>query len=231
MLYPRRRRVVKTKRRRVLRKKTVVIPRPLASGRIYSFKRTCQLNPYVYYSGAWARQATNAVSSNNALILNAGIFKFTLSDLPNYGDFSNLYEQVRLTGVKLRFIPYCGTESGNGGTNLTYMDALALCVDKQALDQASANPTFTEIIENQDARIISTQKPFKMYIPYPTVSQPVDAATQITQRNLWLDTSRSATESIDHNGVKFCFQGTQPANQSCAFRVYATYYIKCKNPQ
>lgn len=200
-------------------------------GKIYAYKRTCELHPYHFSNGNWVRQAANFVTNDvGNLGYNNGIFKFKLEDLPGFTDFTNLYENFKITGVKLRFIPTMGTSSDAVDANTTIMEPLALCIDRGANDNIAFNPTFSALLENQDVKIRSSYKPFSLYIAYPKAHTPADGVTQTVLTSPWLDTEVNG-QVVDHHGLKFDFQAAVPTTRSVWFRVYATYYLKCRAPQ
>lgn len=222
----------KRKARTVRRTMRRAMPRSIyGQGKIYSFRRTCECYPYHYKDGSWVKLTANYISSNAATLdyVN-GIFKFSLQDLPNYTDFTNLYENFRITGVRLRFMPIAGTESGSYSATSSIMEPLAFCIDRGANDAIGINPGFTQLLENQDCKIRSSYKPFSIYIAYPKAHAPADGVTQTVLMSPWLDTEVNG-QVVDHHGLKFCFQTATPADRSVAYRVYATYYIKCRAPQ
>jgi len=226
-----RRRVGKTKRRPLMRKRRMNISRPLNQGKLYKFKRTCEIKPWYYTGADWVQHSTNSITNDVAAPFFAGIFKFRLDDLPNPTDFTSLYEQFRITGVKLRFIPYVGTESS--GQTGSYTEIMAMCIDRGANDQVNVSPSFTSLLENQDVKLRNSQRPFSMWIGSPVAHQGADAQTQVVYKaSPWLD-SELPTRSriVDHHGLKFSFQAQRPEANSTYYRVYATYYITCRNPQ
>lgn len=200
-------------------------------GKIYAFKRTCECYPYHFTDGSWVKQNDNYVTNDSSnLSFGNGIFKFKLNDLPGYTDFTNLYENFKLTGVRLRFLPNIGTSSDGATASSTIMEPLALCIDRGANDNIAANPSFTSLLENQDCKIRSSYKPFSIYIAYPKAHTPADGVTQTVLTSPWLDTEVNG-EVVEHHGLKFDFQAAAPTQRSVWFRVYATYYLKCRAPQ
>jgi len=230
MVYTRRRRVLRTKRRLFMRKRKMNISRPLTQGKLYKFKRTCQALPFYFDGSNWAQYSVNTITNSVTAPSIAGIFKFRLEDVPNATDFTQLYEQFKITGVKLRFIPYLSTESSSGVSNgLT--DTIALAIDRGANDFAVVNPSFNSLLENQDVKLHNSQRGFSMWIGTPTFHQPADGLTQGTYKSGWLDGEIVASRNVDYHGLKWSFPQSRTEAQSCGFRVYATYYISCRNPQ
>lgn len=230
MVYTRRRRVVKTKRRPLMRKRRMNISRPvLRQGKLYKFKRTCQLASWYFDGTNWVQQGNNIISNDNTYPAYSGIYKFRLEDLPNPTDFTQLYEQFKITGVKLKFIPFVGTESSSSTSVFT--ETMALAIDRGANDLSVVNPTFNSLLENQDVKLRNSQRPFSLWIGTPTYHQPADGLAQGSYRSGWLDSEINSARNVDFHGVKWAFPTNRSSVTSCLFRVFATYYIVCRNPQ
>lgn len=195
--------------------------------KVYSFKRHCALS---YWNNV-ADVPTRRVSfiSNSSTQNQFGYFTFRLDDLNNYADFTGLYEKYKITGVKLKFIPTRGDGADvNLLTPFSPMSLLAIAINRGSTNTTALERTFDQILEQQDARIYSTQKPFSIYIPYPKFYAPADGLTVAQEKSGWL---QSRHPDVDHYGLQFAWQFQQPDASSCQFRVFATYYIKCANPQ
>lgn len=199
-------------------------------GKVYSFKRCVQLAPYGIVDGNPVVQPAGTIISNwvGTGRYNFGHFRFKLNDLPGNTDFTNLYERYKITGVKLKFIPVTATDTPlANGTN--YLSPLAVAINRGAIIVAADDRTFDQLLENQDVRIFSTMKPFSMYIPYPKFYSPADGITTAQTGGGWLN---SKSPAVHHFGLNYAWQNTTAteANQ-CAFRIIATYFVKCANPQ
>lgn len=199
-------------------------------GKVYSFKRNVAVAPWAIVDGNPVVQPNGTYISNASVAGNYGFghFRFRLSDLPSATDFTNLYERYKITGVKLRFVPVASTESSIGSAS-TFMSPLAIAINRGAITTTADDRTFDQLMENQDVRIFTTLKPFNVYIPYPKFYAPADGITTAQEKGGWLN---SKTATVHHFGLNYAWQQTvaTTANQ-CAFRVIATYYMKCANPQ
>lgn len=217
--------------RRIRRKARGMRKTALTQGKIYSFKRMCALKPYYFNGTAWVQAADNVITNDSAYAYFAGHMRFRLNDLPNATDFTTLYEQFKITGVKLTFIPWIGTESSDSTGYRTA--ALAVAIDRGANDLNLASPSFTSLLEQQDCKLLSTGggRPFKMWVSTPTFHTSADALTQATYKAGWLDSERTGSRDVDFHGLVYSFQQNVSTATSCAFKVYATYYVKCRNPQ
>lgn len=217
--------------RRFKRKARGVRKTKLPQGKVYSFKRTCALSPWYFDGNGWVIGTSNLISNSAASQGISGIFKFRLEDVPNPTDFTMLFEQFKITGVKLRFIPMIGTESSGGATALAYTETLAYAIDRGANDQVFFSPSMNTLMENQDVKLRNSQRPFSIWIGTPTFHQPADGLAQGAYKSGWLDGEINSARQVDFHGLKWAFPSTRTDATSCWFRVYATYYIKCRNPQ
>lgn len=211
--------------RRLMRK-----PRVLNQGKLYKFKRTCQALPWYWNGTEWLQMGDNYFSNSTTRPAVTGIFKFRLSDLPNPTDFTSLYEQFKITGVKLRFLPFAGTEN-SASSGAPFTETCAFAIDRGANDQAVLGPTFDSLLENQDVKLRNSQKGFSIWIGTPTYHQPADGMTQGSYKSGWLDSDISTSRNVDHHGLKWAWPLTRSDATAAYFRVYATYYITCRNPQ
>lgn len=200
---------------------------------VYQFKRTCEL-PAWYYSALSVdtQYGDNRVSSYDNYL---GYFKFKLTDLPNYTDFTNLFEAYRLKAVTLKFIPVRGTSNDVNpqvtSANTEYnapLTPLAICVERS---QINANPTFNSILEDQGAKVMLSDKVFSMYIPNPKVYGPADGLTVASLTTPWLDMATGGGAAAHHFGARFRFETNTTDSRQVAFRVFATYHIECKGAQ
>lgn len=198
--------------------------------KVYSFKRTVALTPCAIVDNVPTYQP-NGVTISNLVVAgnyNLGHFRFKLDDLPGVADFTNLYERYKISGVKLKFIPIQATEHG-AGTNGQSISPLAICINRGAITTTADDRSFDGLLENQDVKIFSTLKPFNVYIPYPKFYAPADGITAAQEKSGWLNSKHAA---VDHTGLNWAFQSTvAAAANATSWRVFATYYIKCANPQ
>lgn len=219
MAPPRRRNPPRPRRKKRANKKT-----RLTDSKIYSFKRTCELKAF---SGS-TNFSDNAIYDNTGRY--TGNFRFSLDDLPNYLDFANLFNQYKITGVKLKFIPVAGTEStvAAPGLSVPQLNPLAICITRGALNLA---PTFSQMMQQQDVKVMSSNRPFTLWVSKPQAYAPADSITQAVMINPWIDAG--VTQAVHHYGVQYCFESNTGSGTttSVAYRVFATYYIKCKAPE
>lgn len=176
-------------------------------------KRTCALAANVAAGVA----GDNVIWNQTSRAL--GYFNFSLSDLPNNGEITAMFNRYKLTGVSLRFIPIVGTSTDAGAT--TFMDTLAIQIDKSL---RGVPASMDEILECDNCRVFSAgQKPFKVWIPAPLAASTIGGSSAL-MTNSWLD---SDTNAIKHYGLRYAFSQSL-ASAAVRFQVYATYYLRVK---
>lgn len=211
---------------------------------IHDYKRTLQANGF---------NITNVnCSSGSSFTINTDYLKmvpynvvgqnfyslglaFCIGDLPNYTEFSNLYDCYRIRGVKLRLIPICtqGSMFSNGlleGILLHYVTDL----DDGASPSASATG-ITDLQQYSNYKCVINavgRRSINIYLK-PRYAQAVyntAVSTGYTEgnRSLWLDMTNT---QVPHYGVKLLFEHyhTSTDNATYLWKLEATYYFQCKD--
>lgn len=207
-------------RRRISRRKRSLRKRRTMTGRAYRkpvgflLKRTCALAPVV----------SGGVYSSNIIqdrdIYQYGYFNFSLSDLPNNGEVTAMFNRYKLTGVKLKFIPIQGTDATAASSNL--MNTLALSIDKSVRGVPAA---FDELMEAGNVKVYaSALRPISVWISRPLAAATIGGSSAM-MTNPWLD---SDLNDIKHYGLRYAFKSGVPTTSATRFAVYATYYLRLR---
>lgn len=188
--------------------------------------------PAPHYFKRWtASPGGVSTLSNTALTTdNMAVFAFKLSDLPNYTEFTGLYDQYMITKVVLKFI---------------HVRDQALLTNAAPAGGTSGGRVFT-IIDHDDASVPGTANEFRQYATckVSNVGRDITRVTvpavlrQMWENSIntsytpafhqWISTTDADTE---HFGIKACLHVNDPATvtNSIQYSVEAMYYIKCKN--
>lgn len=171
----------------------------------------------------------------NASDLDSGTFNtpFAFNQLPNYTEFSYLFDQYKIVGVRMTFI-YSNNVS-NLSSNTAVGSALAnsgLPVLYWVYDSDDATPlaNLNAMREYESYTARRLDRPVKIFVrpKHLTniyVSAGVDA--QAPDKQKWLDINQT---SIPHYGVKFCLDPLI-ANQTSEIgllRCEMKYYVLCR---
>lgn len=204
--------MVARKRMGKKRSKKTVSRKRMSSG--FLLKRTVALAPQI--TGGTANSNTVWDKTDRQF----GYFNFSLSDLPNNGEITAMFNRYKITGVRLKFIPTQGTDTPSGATNL--LNSLAVQIDKSV---RSVPASFDELLEAGNCRVLSaSQKGFSVWIGSPLAAATIGGVSAL-MTNSWLD---SDSNEIKHYGLRYAFQNGYAAQAYTRFSVFATYYLRLK---
>lgn len=216
-----RRRTRRIRRRRAYRRNLRRVPRM----KRYLFKR-CQVS------------TVNLVLPSNTYDFSSQGFE--LDNLPDYTEFTNLFDQYRINMIKYQWIPdrnvnTMGTSDISTPLITTVEQPIPLIYTFIDYDDITVPASIDEFTERQNMRTARFNKVHKR-IWKPTVLVPT-YRTGVTfgyspKRKQWID---CANPDVPHYGLKWCFYN--PANSDAthlrgialSFRVMATYYLQFRN--
>lgn len=208
---PRRRQAYRARRRpgrRPMRRRMI---RRRAAQRVYHYKRSVfyennlQVDSLVNYSNSWG---------------------FTLAMLPNYTDFTNLYDEYCITKAVIRFIPKISQVTAQSGVSTPneLLTQLHTAID---YDDSAALPTATalnEITQYQSHRMSrGHQTHTRVLVPKIEVT---GSSGQYPKAFQWIDCD---TPTVLHNGVKVVVPKLPIANTVMYYDAMVTLYFKCRN--
>lgn len=216
--FAKRRRPFKVRRRtrRVMRP-----GRPVRSSlNCHRFKRECNLGPLTIYGGG------NGYSG-------FGI-KFQFDNLPNYQEFTNLYDQYRIDRISLRFVARTNTVTVMEGLNHSVGSIQGIfCTDHDdAAGPASSEAGWNEMRERVKSRthIFGMNQVFKHKLVPAIASEVYKTALTTAYAPKFHQRLDVAFPDIPHFGVKGLLRlplttGVVPIGLDIPIDVYASYYF------
>lgn len=167
-----------------------------------------------------------------------GVVSFTLSEVPGFGEFVNLYDYFKLNAVKVSFIPvsnvsvYSAMGSGSIplGANTTYYDRFFSVVD---YNDATVPTSIDSLREYSNCKWSPNNKIHKRFL-HPKVILSVDDASagspvELGQfnKNPWLST---ASNGAVFYGIKYAFEQFTN-NSDVRYRIECKFYMSFKAPR
>lgn len=191
-----------------------VIPRPFARSRGWVDSRKL-----IRFKVARWVSKTSMTGSTASSVQNQ--YSFLLSDLPNYTEFTNLFDSYRFLGVEMVFQPVANM--GTIASNIAPTDIWSV-VD---LDGTPALG-ITGVQQYNTAELHNCYKPFTVkLVPKPTIGMydgtPIAPGGEAPD-GLWLD---CADPNITHYGVMTAMP-QYVSSTAQVFNVYARYSIEFK---
>lgn len=157
-------------------------------------------------------------------------FQYNMSALPNFTEFTNLFDRYKITGVKLR-VMFLANNIEIGSPTQYSIPVIHHCTD---IDDANPPSSETEILQKNNVKTRRLDKNFNVFIrPKCTfeVFNSVTSTGYAVANSSWID---MASSSIPHYGWKAWIGNGQasPSTQVLGrLKIYATYYIALKDPQ
>lgn len=211
----RRRRIVASRSRRTTRRRrqlTMSVPRKIRgmSRGKYHFKRTTHL-------------ADTIVTPAGGLGL---FFTFQLTDLPNYTEFSALFDQFRINAVVIKFVPTWTSNDINPQSTALYMPNFHSALD---FDGPTTAPTAeTDLLQYQSYRMTRGHVVhMRKIVPCVNVAayESALATAYLPKRKQFLDMVDVATQ---HFGMKIWIDAPN-LTSNLAYKTYATYYFTTRS--
>lgn len=157
---------------------------------------------------------------------------FKLDDLPNYTEFTNLFDAYRIKGVKLEFVPIYNSHEINEGPASSVDDRVGMPIMTYVYDQDDATSPAAEdtLLQYATNKRISLSSRRTIYISSPRTAGLVfkdginPVGYQETKANQWID---CANADVPHYGLKY-FIPEENLSKILYIRVYATYFVQFK---
>lgn len=216
MIHRRRRPAHKKVGRKMMRRRGAI------RRQVHKFKRQAFLGTYT---------ASNT-SSGLSVVPIQKAFSFQLTDLPNYTEFTNLFDQYKINGVALRIIPKTSVQIQGGTSGTTAALGYGEVVTVIDYDTASAPGSKNELLEYGSVKVTKSNRVHTRFLRpklLNTIWRNSLSSGYAAVPSQFID---EAYTDIPHYGIRWWADApasTGVADSSMSYDVYATYYITCKN--
>lgn len=155
---------------------------------------------------------------------------FTLTDIPDATSYAQLYDQYKITGVKVQIMPEQTVNTqGPAGSGNFVIPTLTYSYDSTDADTSWSE---TDLMQRENARSVLLNRPVSIFVrPKPNMVEAHGTQFLMPRyKTLWLSTHRG-TKDIDttsHYGLKYIVGNGGGSSQNSYFRVITTYYVSFK---
>lgn len=194
--------------------------RPLRK-RQFAPKRTGIRQPVHYFKRAQFATSVITVSGGVAYF---GASSFELQNVPNASEFTSLYDQYKINGIKWQLLPRgnsadvgTSTTQGNQGRIFSVLD----------YDDSNAPASFNDMTQYQNVKMTPNTVTHTRYLKPKFLMDVLSGSVGVTAnapRNGWIDCTNS---DVKHRGVKIGIQA--PTNATYTYDLMVTYYLAFKN--
>lgn len=147
-------------------------------------------------------------------------FNFSLNDLPNYSEFTSLYDMYKLNAVKITFLPQMTENVSSGSINNPYANTRFM----SAIDYNDGTPpsSANEIREYQSYKMTPILKRHTRYIRKPKLLDSNGFSI-----SPWMST---AFPSPNYYGLKVAVEPmSSTSTLTMSYTVECKYYVSFKN--
>ena len=150
-----------------------------------------------------------------------------LDKLPNYTDFTTLFDSYRITGVEYRFCPHFNVGQVPLGPQNTQVARLVTVVDKDDNSSLTGLTAAMQYASMEESLLDKERKRF--FVPLPTIQTYRTATTtgyQSPDAPIWIDMAQT---DVPH----YCAKGlicdtTASTDNPRTLTIMATLYFECK---
>lgn len=150
------------------------------------------------------------------------------SDMPNWGEYSAVFDEYRINAVKVTFLPRYDSVDASSSTVVPnahiIIDPASTMIPSGTYTSANLNT----LLENSGVRTKRLNKPVSVYFKPKIAIQAFGGATNVLQTSTkFLKTNDT---SVDYRGFHIFVQPTNfdtPTN--CKLDVFYTYYVTFRN--
>lgn len=154
-----------------------------------------------------------------------GALSFNLSQLPNYTEFTALFDQYRINKIKVTMYPHADNSQTPVNATNDFIPLIAFCTDT---DDSTAPASVDELNQRSNVRYTKFNKPISIWIK-PHVDTEIYRSAVTTGygniANAWID---SASSDIPHYGLKWAIMGDSEtglgANSIMKYEIVLQFY-------
>lgn len=156
-----------------------------------------------------------------------GTYFASLNQIAGVSDFSGLYDQFKIVGLKWQLIPRGNASdiSPTGGTSAAQSVGVFSVID---YDDSAPLTSLTQACQYQNMKMTRSHQVHSRYFKpriTPTIENGVGGTASALTTRGWLDVSTGA--NVPHYGIKYVLQ--QAPNVAQTFDLKVDYYLAFKN--
>lgn len=185
---------------------------PLMKSPIYSFKRRMLVGTL---------QLSNLTETFTS-------YTFKLSNLPNYTEFTNLFDRYRINKVSLTFVPNWDSNDANASAGVLAVNPSIYSMIDYTEDGTPL--ALNEFYENPKCKITRGGKIHKRYFTPAVLGSNFETVTTTAYTPKWKQWLTTDDPATPHYALKVaCDKLNAGTAQNYYVKVFVTYYISCKD--
>lgn len=187
--------------------------------RNYGYRNKVVKQPVQYFTRTSYQLSGYSIAAGGAAAGFARVFR--LSAVPNASEFTNLYDQYQVKGVKISLIPrYTESTAGTAGSLIGNMWS---AID---YDDASPPANVDTLLQYQNVKRTRLNQVHSRFIR-PCIANEIFntgiATAYAPKRNVWIDCT---SDTVEHYGIKLWIDSSAAG---VTFDVQVKFYLAFKN--
>lgn len=151
-------------------------------------------------------------------------YQFRLSNLPNYTELTNLYDQYKIKSINFSIVPQVTSADANPNATAALCPSVTSVLD---FSDSTALANLNDYLQYSTYKRTAPLKTHKRFFYPKQLVYAYDAVTATQNladvQNKWI---RSESPDIQHLGIKVYIPAA--VNATFNYEVYATYYVLLK---
>lgn len=152
---------------------------------------------------------------------------FKLNLLPDFSDFTKLFDQYRIIGVNLRYVPKQNVNSFQVGPSSSGAGQLLTVID---LDDVTVPTQIDDILQYENMAMTTSMGELHQRCFKPAVDAEVYGAAATIgyspRRNVWLDCNSS---QVEHYGIRGWATAMGGSTAIATWDLYIDYFLEFRN--
>lgn len=198
------------KRKTGMKRSMMKLSRPL-NYNSYFFKRK-------FYKGAWTL-------NNLTEVITAYTFKLT--DLPNYTEFTNLFDRYRILKVAVILVPQWTTNDLNPVTTTEKVNPAIYSLIDYTEDAPPAS--LSEFYEDSQCKITRGGRIHKRVFTPSVLCNAFETVTTSAYTPKWKQWITTDDPATPHYSIKLAGDKTNTSSNNFVVKIFMTYYFQCKD--
>lgn len=183
--------------------------------KIYRKKFNIRRKKHIYYFSRYVNYSTVLLTSASPT---AVAFSFSLNDVPNYTEFTALYDMYKIKAIKVYFYPAMTESVSTSTTNAPAGETRCIT----ALDRNDATATsFDDLRQYQNAKVFQLNRRHTRYIYKPMIFDTTGYSV-----SPWL---ACTSPSVNYYGLKFAAEPTAQSVGNYLYTIEAKFYMAFKS--
>lgn len=203
------------------------------NNKIYRFVRTTDGTNFTYVNAGtetnWGSRFLSQVANAN----NNVSFEFRLQDVPNYTEFTTLFDQYRIDKITFKMIPMCNVNQltiASAGTFVNNPGIVGTVIDYDDANILSTLASFEQYANFRFQPVVSSktiQRTFKPHIAVAAFGGGV-FTSYMNKGPTWIDCNNA---TVAHYAIKIYLDGPDGTAPTAfqKFQLFATYYLSFRN--